>query len=196
MARHARNEILYDGCFAHVYSRAMGKQFVFRKDKDFEFFKLLVIQSKRKGRYRIHHYCLMNSHFHLAVSIPHLNSFSSALKELKQRYATYVLKAYDWQGPIWWGRFKSRLIEDESYLHALGLYIEGNPILAGMVQNAEDWLHSSARHYLLGEKDPLIDPYELPQAEKSQEILKTFDLMEGSVIGSELFKIHLEDLSP
>lgn len=193
MARRARNEILYDGCFAHVFSRALGKQFVFEENQDFQFFKILLAQTKAKHGFRIHHYCLMNTHFHLAVSIPDLKAFSSALKEIKQRYAAHAAKTQSRQGPLWWGRFQSRLIEDEAYLHALGLYIEGNPVTAGIVQNPEDWLHSSSRHYLLGGKDALVDPYELPPFEKSQAILKTLDLVEGRIIGSKLFQLHIKE---
>lgn len=193
MARRARSEILYDGCFAHVFSRAMGKQFVFEDETDFQFFKFLLLHTKAKQGYRIHHYCLMNTHFHLAVSTPNVKAFSSALKEVKQRSAAHVTKTRSWQGPLWWGRFRSQLIEDEAYLHACGLYIEGNPVTAGMVQSPEDWPHSPSRYYLLGEKDSLIDPYELPSSEKSQEILKTLDLQESNVIGSKLFELHLKE---
>ena len=57
----------------------------------------------------------------------------------------------DWLGdPIWQAGYYSfnlhghgKLLEKINYMHA-------NPVKAGLVARQEDWLFSSARHYLLG----------------------------------------------
>lgn len=94
---------------------------------------------------------------------------------------------------MWWGRFRSQLIEDENYLYACGLYIEQNPIKAGRVDKAEDWPHSSARHYFLGEQDPLVDSYEQPSYEKAEEVLIASDFTVGSIVGSALFQLQIRE---
>lgn len=193
MGRRARKQILYDGCYAHVFSRALGKEFVFVDDEDFNFFKGLISRTKVKYGFRIHHYCLLNTHFHLAVSIPEVNSFSAAMKEIKQRYVNYVTKTLNREGPMWWGRFRSQLIEDENYLYACGLYIEQNPIKAGKVGKSEEWPHSSARHYLLGKQDSLVDSYEQPTPEKAKEALAASDFAMGSIVGSALFQLQIRE---
>lgn len=190
MARRARNEILYDGSYAHVFSRSFERRPIFQDPLDFETFRDFLTRSKKQYGFLIHHYCLMNTHFHLAVSLPSLRAFSSALQKVKWHYTTYYNHKHDRQGPLWRERFKSLLIEDEKYLYACGLYIESNPVQAGLVENPEDWPYSSSRHYLEGTPDPLVDPYEnegLPE-EVDEEVFTT-----GVAIGSELFLLQLSE---
>ena len=48
-------------------------------------------------------------------------------------------------------------VQKEDYMISCGRYIEQNPLKAGMVENAEDYLHSSARYYGLGSEDGITD---------------------------------------
>jgi len=192
MARKTRSEILYDGCFAHVFSRALEKHLIFETEEDFRFFKSLLGRTKAKYDYRIYHYCLMNTHFHLAVSLASVKAFSRALHEIKQGYARWVHKKQKSEGPIWWGRFRSQLIENEAYLSTCGLYIETNPIKAGMVQNPEEWPHSSSRHYFQGLPDPLVDSYERPLS-ISAGVQQNLDFVNGDILGSELFRLQIQE---
>ncbi len=194
MARKARSTVLYDHCFAHVFSRALDQKLIFQSHDDFEFFKALLERTKNKYQYQIHHYCLMNTHFHLAVSITKLKAFSDALKEIKQAYAKWVHeKNRKYKGPIWWGRFGSQVIENERYLYACGLYIEMNPVKAGMVKRAEEWPYSSSRHYFLNQQDPLIDSYEKSSYEPALELSEKTNFTRGTVIGSELFRLQIQE---
>jgi hypothetical protein len=49
------------------------------------------------------------------------------------------------------GRFKSFIVQEDGYLLAVLRYVEGNPVRAGMVSSAQDWLWSSHKE-ALGEK--------------------------------------------
>ena len=69
MARKTRKQILYDGCYAHIMSRAVDGRFIFKDEEDFGAFRDYVLEKKKAGNFSVHHYCLMNTHFHLAVSI-------------------------------------------------------------------------------------------------------------------------------
>jgi len=193
MGRRARREILFNGCFAHILSRSFDKQWIYEDAKDFEVFKTLLLESKKKFGFLIHHYCLMHTHFHLLVSIPDLRRFSLALQWLKRQYTVQYNRRHKRTGPIWRERFKSQLIEDETYLYACGRYIEENPVKASLVPRPEDWSHSSAAHYRLGSKDPLIDPYEFDPQTNALPRVDQEMLERGEAIGSELFLLHLEE---
>ncbi len=39
MGRIARNDILYDGCYAHVFSRSFEERKIFESGNDFKYFK-------------------------------------------------------------------------------------------------------------------------------------------------------------
>ena len=190
MPRRARGRILYEGCYAHIYSRALDQRFIFREKQDFEFFKTLLKETKQEFCYRVHHYCLMNTHFHFVVSMGSLTEFSKALKKIKQSYAEMFQNKYKRKGPVWWGRFGSQLIESERYMYACGLYIELNPVKAGMVEKAEDWEYSSSRYYFLGQPDELVDSYERPSYDTAMELTEGLNVGRGSYIGTPLFLLN------
>ncbi len=193
MGRKNRGNLLFDGCYAHIMSRATEKRHIFRSEKDFEKFKELLLESKQQHGYRIHHYCLMHTHFHLLVSMEGVDLFSEALKWVKWKYARHFNLGHKRFGPLWRDRFKSRVIEDERYLRACGAYVEGNPVDAGLVKQCEDWPYSSSRHYFCGVQDQLVDDYSfegmLPEIEGDAK--EFFEKTE--VIGSPIFKIHYKE---
>ena len=192
MSRLPRNQILFDGCYAHIMSRSFDFKFIFQAPEDFNHFKELLQTAKKEFRFQIHHYCLMNTHFHLAVSISQLHLFAKAFQRLKSQYTKWFNKKEKRTGPLWRERFKSLLIEDESYLYACGLYIEANPVKAGIVEMPEEWPYSSARYYLLNEADPLIDSYDSCQLPNEVDLNNSTFFTKGKVIGSELCKLQVE----
>jgi len=192
MGRIARTDLLYNDCFAHVFSRSIAKHFIFKEKNDFDEFKDLLLLAKQKGKFLIHHYCLMNTHFHMAVNIKDSGLFSGALKELKRTYTYWFNKKYRRYGPLWRDRFKSMLIEDEDYMYACGIYIENNPVKAGMVKSGEDWPYSSAKFYRLGMKDGLTDNYNHDELPLDIDPCEKDEFEKGSGIGSRLFKILLK----
>ncbi|MBF0523432.1 MAG: transposase [Candidatus Omnitrophica bacterium] len=192
-ARMARNKILQDGCYAHVFSKSIEKRRIFQDAQDFQTFRESLLAVKAEYLFRIHHYCFMNTHFHLAVSIPSLDRFSVGLQRLKWSYTQYYNRRYQRKGPLWHERFKSLLIENDRYLYACGLYIEQNPVKAGLVAQSDDWAYTSASFYQKGRKDELLDGYEVPslpdEIDRSDDIVFT----RGAGIGTKIFKIYLKE---
>ena len=52
------------------------------------------------------------------------------------------------KGALFQGRFQRKHVADESYLLHLTRYIHLNPVDAGLVRHAEDWIYSSYREYI------------------------------------------------
>jgi hypothetical protein len=59
------------------------------------------------------------------------------------------------------GRYKSTVIQSERYLLACMVYIDLNPVRAGMVARAQDYPWSSHAHYIGLNSDRLITPHAL-----------------------------------
>src|ERR1039457_6589220 len=59
-----------------------------------------------------------------------------------------------WRGYLWQGGFRS-FIFDEKYLYAAVRYVERNPIRAGIVKRADEYIFSSALARIRGIKDDL-----------------------------------------
>ncbi len=188
MARRARSEILYDGCYAHVFSRSIEKRTIFKDDEDFKYFLNLLMQEKLKNKFHIFHYCLMHTHFHLAVGINTLSAFSRGLQQVKWKYTRKFNERNMRWGPLWRERFKSMLIEDERYLLACGHYIEENPVKAGMVGERKNWEYSSAQYFKGVSKNKLIDSYESLGLPEDFEPDDEDEFMNGDLIGSGWFK--------
>ncbi len=157
-------------------------------------FQNLLLKVKKKYQFLIHHYCLMNTHFHMALSIANLHRFSLGLQWVKQEYTKYFNKKSLRTGPLWRERFKSLVIENESYLYACGLYIEYNPVTAGMVKKSEEWPYSSNAYYLTGKQNPLVDVYDkTPKLPVDVDIQNAANFTQGYAVGSELFKLQIRE---
>ena len=189
----ARGKILFDGCYTHILSRSIERRWIYKEAKDFEAFKGILREIKKDYGFYLRHYCLMNTHFHLAVEIPDVETFSQGLQQAKWRYTHWYNKKYHRHGPLWRERFKSLLIEDERYLYACGLYIEHNPLKAEMVKHPEDWPHSSSGYYFARRRDELVDGYNRPAMPHGIDLDDDRSFTKGLGIGSALFRLHLKE---
>ena len=147
--------------FYHIISRSLNDIWLLRDNDDFTYFFELIRTTKQKYPIRLFHYVVMNTHFHLAVQVPNHEVLSKNIAYLKWHYSLWVHKKYNWQGPLWRERYKSLLIENENYLYACGMYIEYNPVRAGICENPIDYPYSSYRKYNSQINDALIDDYEI-----------------------------------
>ena len=67
------------------------------------------------------------------------------MKGIGQRYVQYVNRTYGRSGTLWEGRFRSCLVQSESYVLACYRYIEMNPVRAKMVTHPAEYRWSSYR---------------------------------------------------
>ncbi len=146
--------------FYHIISRTLNETWIFRNNTDFNYFGHLMQAAKEKYPIRIFHYVLMNTHFHMVLQTPNHEVLSKHIAYLKWHYTMWARKRYAWKGPLWRERFKSLPIENEDYLYACGMYIEYNPVRAGICTNPLDYPYSTYRKYHLGVINTLVDNYE------------------------------------
>jgi hypothetical protein len=70
-------------------------------------------------------------------------NLSRAIQWLGVSYSVWFNKRYQRSGHLFQGRFKSFLIQDEIYFAAMCMYIHGNPLRAGIVEDLADYPWSS-----------------------------------------------------
>ena len=147
--------------YYHVISRSVNEFWILKDDSDFHYFLNLEREAKKRFPLRLFHYALMNTHFHFVLQTPNTENLSRHLGWLKWHYTKWTRKKYGWKGPLWRERFKNLPIENEYYLAACGIYVEYNPVRAGICQHPADYPFTSYNqcHSL---SDDLIDSYELP----------------------------------
>jgi REP element-mobilizing transposase RayT len=61
------------------------------------------------------------------------------VKELKERFSRWFNKHHERRGTLWMDRFKSVLVEDGEALRTMALYIDLNPVRAGLVADPKDY---------------------------------------------------------
>ncbi len=97
----------------------------------------LVTNEHRRGNIRVYGACLMPDHLHAVVSsrdrdvIKWVDGFKS--------YSTRVSQRYRPQRILWQPGFFDRRIRDESEFAAAIEYVVRNPVVARLVEQAEDW---------------------------------------------------------
>ena len=60
-------------------------------------------------------------------------------KEVKERFSKWLNKRRERRGTLWMERFKSVLVEDGEALRTMALYIDLNPVRAGLVKEPADY---------------------------------------------------------
>jgi len=175
MPREAR--LIPDTGYLHVISRGNNRRKVFLYDRDKRKYYGYLMQCKREDKIEICHYCIMDNHIHLIVSIDTQSDLSRFMKRLNLKYAHFYHRNYNYAGHLWQDRFKSKIISTDEYLLQCGKYIELNPVRAGKVKLPEEYKFSSYHFYAFGTKDPLITEDPLYQilgktAEKRQIIYR------------------------
>jgi len=153
--------LVYDNALVNITGRGNNKKVLFKRDCNYRYFKDLMMRYKKKHGLTIYHYCLMKNHIHMLLKIRKRDYLAKAMHGLQLAYSKYYNDRNNSCGRVWQGRFYSKLAEDDKYLLTAGLYIEANPVRAGIVATPEEYPWSSYRSYTEGIKDPLIelDPY-------------------------------------
>ena len=136
----------------HIIIRGINKQDIFLDKQDFRKFLKEIKRTKEVYQYELYAYAIMPNHVHFIIH--DLNdSLSKAMQSLNISYTIYFNKKYERVGHLLQNRFKSKIIEEQSYLKNVLRYIHKNPENAGIRENYP-WI--SYHEYILN-KSELID---------------------------------------
>ena len=145
MARKPRVHVT--GGTYHVMLRGNGGQDIFfeREDRG-ELFQLLA-EGTARFDYRVHAYCLMSNHLHLALEVGRI-PLSRGMQNLAFRYTRWINRRERRMGHLFQGRYKALLVDRDAYLLELVRYIHLNPVRAGLISDPLDYPWSGHRAYL------------------------------------------------
>lgn len=204
MARLAR--IVVPNVPHHVVQRGNRRQRVFFNEGDKGLYvKLLQDQGLKKGII-YWAYCLMDNHVHLVAVPKEKWSLAKGIGEANRKYSLLINSREGWRGFLWQGRFISYPMH-EKYLIAAVRYIERNPVRAALVENAEDYVWSSASTHVHKTADPLVleNPLGLQIADWTAFLRQCDEpsvirdigrhMRTGRPLGDEAFLLRLEKLS-
>jgi len=158
MPRHARRKS--ESGVYHVILRGINQQIIFEDEEDNLKFIGILKTYKSICRYNISAYCLMQNHLHLLLKVNDENQDSdnigTIIKRIACSYAYWFNMKYNRTGHLFQDRFKSEVVENDSYFMTVLRYIHENPIKAGLCDNLDGYRYSSFNDYENGDSS-LID---------------------------------------
>ena len=120
MARKSR--IHYPGAVYHVILRGNGGQDIFFARQDRTRFYLLLQEGVERFGHRIHAFCCMTNHVHLAIQVAEI-PLAKIMQNVSFRYTRHINNREKRIGHLFQGRYKALLIDADSYLLELVRYI-------------------------------------------------------------------------
>lgn len=145
----------------HVILRGNNRQAIFLDDEDRRRWLDLLEQHARAQGVDVHAYVLMDNHVHLLVTPRRDRALPLMMQAVGRTYVRTFNQRHGRTGTLWEGRYRSTLIQTERYLLACMVYIDLNPVRAGMVLHPQDHPWSSHAHYTGQRVDRLITPHAL-----------------------------------
>ena len=135
------------GGLYHAILRGNNRQDIFFSRSDRRNLEKLAAEAAQRFRCRIHAYCWMGNHIHLAVQVAEL-PLGRFVQYLASQYARKINWRLGRTGHLFERRHRAILVDTDEYLLGLVRYIHLNPVAAGLVSDPSDYPWSSHRAYL------------------------------------------------
>ncbi len=139
--------IAYPNAWYHVMNRGRRAENTFLDKLDYEVFVELLQETSEAWNIQIAAYCMMPNHYHMLVHTPEGN-ISRAMRHVNGVYTQRINRRHHLEGQLFRGRYKSILVNGDSYLLQLVRYIHRNPLKAGIVKDMNTYPWSSHKAYL------------------------------------------------
>lgn len=172
-----RPRILVDGGYYHIITRGIDRRKLFRYPQDYKFFLKVIKRYLQKFQVKIIHYCLMSNHMHLLIHTEKARDLPKFMQAILQVYASYYRNKYNSIGFVFQNRYKSSLIDKDSYLLECARYIERNPLRAKITTDLLNYPWSSFSFYAKGITTDIIkmvNPLYLELAKIEEERQKRY----------------------
>jgi putative transposase len=148
----------------HIIQRGNNRSATFRGAKDYRRYQAELLKASQKHGCAIHAYVLMTNHVHLLVTPSDERGPGRMMQTLGRFYVRYFNETYERTGTLWEGRYRSTIVDSESYLLVCSRYIELNPVRALMAIHPGRYTWSSHRHNAYGEPDSLVTEHAVYRA--------------------------------
>jgi putative transposase len=156
-----RPRVHLDGVPLHIVQRGHNREPCFFSEDDYHSYLHWLGEVLREADCALHAYVLMTNHVHLLLTPKKAEAVPRLIISLGRRYVQYVNRSYRRTGTLWDSRYKSSLVQAETYLLLCQRYIELNPVRAAMVDDPAHYRWTSYRANGLGIADNRISPHAL-----------------------------------
>lgn len=126
-----------------------------------------------------------------------MGDISQMMKIVKQRFTVWFNRVHRRTGTIWGGRFKNSLVEEDSGAFlAMAVYIDLNPVRAGIVRDPKDYAFSGYADAVAGNEQSrkgIMRIVEMPTWDKAQAEYRKLLYAVGTKVKANAASIAIED---
>ena len=130
----------------HVVLRGINKQRIFEDDQDNQKYLETIKAYKETCEYEVYAYCLMSNHIHLLMK-EGKEDLGITFRRIGASYVYWYNWKYSRRGHLFQDRYKSEVVETDSYFLVAMRYIHQNPMKAGILKEIQAYPWSSYGEY-------------------------------------------------
>src|SRR5437764_4447468 len=138
--------IPYPGAIYHVMARGNGRQDIVRDDADRDRLPQELGRAARRCAWRVYAFVILSNHLHVVLKTPQPN-LARGIQAFLSTSANAWARRHRFCGHVFQGRYRTELVEDETYLGTVTRYVHLNPVRARLVEHPAAWRWSSYPGY-------------------------------------------------
>ena len=146
MGRQTREQRIIPSIPNHIISRGNNRRRLFSYPSEYLGYLRLLAEACTQHECRLHAICLMANHVHLVITPPSVAAISRVMQRTNQRYAQLRNKRREGSGKLFEQSFFSEPILSLLHLSRCILYVNANPVRAGLRNSDKFPWSTSAFH--------------------------------------------------
>ncbi len=136
-------------------NRATAKRTAIENLADVRYFLSRVAKAVQRGLIEVHAYCVLTTHFHLLLRSL-LGQLDKAMHLIQNQYSRYFNRTRHRDGSLWRNRYLSKVVRSDAYRGNVIRYLDGNPLVAGVMDDPAASIRCSAYFYVGGNVSPWL----------------------------------------
>jgi putative transposase len=142
--------MLQEGAEYHVSARINRGEMVFIPQEDKELFLNVLKKAKKRYDFQVKNFCIMSNHLHLIIKPGKEESLSRIMQWILSVFAMAWNRRHHLKGHLWGERFFSKIIAGILDFLRTCMYIDDNPVKAGLVELPWQWEYGGLWHHRRG----------------------------------------------
>jgi putative transposase len=142
-----KRRVLQEGAVYHVTARINRGEMALLAAEEKALFITVLGQAKKKYRFHVVNFCIMNNHFHLMIKPQETESLSKIMQWILSVFAMRWNRRHHLSGHVWGDRFFSRIISKIKDFLSIFQYIDENPVSAHLVEHTREWEFGGLWHH-------------------------------------------------
>ena len=139
--------MLQVGADYHVTARINRGEMVLKTEDEKLLMLTVIKRAKKKYRFQIKNFCIMNNHLHLLIKPGENESLSRIMQWILSVFAMAWNRKHNLNGHVWGERFYSRIIIGIVDFLRVFIYIDDNPVNAQLIDCSWKWKFGGLWHH-------------------------------------------------